>query len=79
MENNPIPKIVSYAKLESKMKAERRKLRWLDDVQADLKIIGIKRWRRQIQDRSEWMRSNCENHNAIEEETEGHDHFLLHP
>jgi hypothetical protein len=43
------------AKLDGKRIAERPKIRWLDDVQADLKIIGIKRWRRKVQDRSEWM------------------------
>ena len=49
-ENNRIPEIVLDAKLDGK-----RKLRWLDDVQADLKIIGIKGQRRKAQDRSEWM------------------------
>jgi hypothetical protein len=27
----------------------------LDEVQADPKIIGIKAWRRNTQDRSKWM------------------------
>ena len=31
------------------------RLRWLDDVQADLKIIGFKGWRRKAQDQSECM------------------------
>jgi len=30
-------------------------LRWLDNIQEDLKMIWIKGWRRKIQDRSEWM------------------------
>jgi hypothetical protein len=51
-ENNRIPKIVSDAKLDGKRKVERPKLRWLDDVQEDLKIIGIRRWGRKFQDRS---------------------------
>jgi hypothetical protein len=34
------------------MKAGRPKLRWLNDVQADLKIIGINGWRMKAQDRS---------------------------
>jgi hypothetical protein len=43
-------------------------------VQADLKITGIKGWRRKTQDRSEWMRVVREaevklrDRNAIEEE-----------
>ena len=43
------------AKLDGKRIAERPKVRWLDDVQADLKIIRIKRWRRKVQDPSGWM------------------------
>jgi hypothetical protein len=42
-------------KLGGKKKAGRPKLRWLDFVQADIKIIGIKGLRRKAQDRSEWM------------------------
>jgi hypothetical protein len=41
VENNTIPKIVSDAKLDRKRKAGRPELRWLDDVQTDLKILGI--------------------------------------
>jgi hypothetical protein len=51
--NNRIPKIVLDEKLDGKMKVERPKLRWLDDVQADLKITGIEWWSREAQDRSE--------------------------
>jgi len=29
-------------------------LRWLDDVEADIKALGIKRWRIRAQDRKEW-------------------------
>jgi hypothetical protein len=28
-------------------------LRWLDDVEADIKSLGIKRWRLKAQDRKE--------------------------
>jgi hypothetical protein len=54
MENSIIPKVALDAKLEGKRKVRRPKLRWLDDIQ-DLKMIGIKRWRRKAQDRPEWM------------------------
>jgi hypothetical protein len=30
-------------------------LRWLDDIEADIKTLGIKRWRLKVQDRKEWM------------------------
>jgi hypothetical protein len=55
MESNRIPKIVLYAKLEGTRKVERPKPRWLDDVQANIKIIAIEGWRRKAQSRSEWM------------------------
>jgi len=42
MENNRIFKATLVAKLEVKMKVGRPKLRRLDDIQADLKMIGIK-------------------------------------
>jgi hypothetical protein len=32
----------------------RPKLRWLDDVEADLRTTGIKRWRLIAKDRTEW-------------------------
>jgi hypothetical protein len=28
--------------------------RWLDDVEADMKTLGIKRWRLKAQDRKGW-------------------------
>ena len=55
MENNRIPKMVLDAKLDGKRKVARPKVRWLDDVQADLKITGIKGCRMRAQDQSEWM------------------------
>jgi hypothetical protein len=30
-------------------------LRWLHDVEADIKILGIKRWRLKAEDQKEWM------------------------
>jgi hypothetical protein len=43
------------AKLDGKGKVGRPKLRWLGDIQADLKITAIKGRRKIFQDRSEWM------------------------
>lgn len=49
-EINRIPKVAIDAKLKGKRKAGRPKLRWLDDIQADLIMIGIKGWKRKAQD-----------------------------
>jgi hypothetical protein len=32
----------------------RRRLRWLDDVEADLRSMGIMRWRTKVLNREEW-------------------------
>jgi len=53
--NNRIPKAALDAKLQCKRKVGRPKLTWLDDTQVDLKMMGIKGWRRQAQDRTEWI------------------------
>ena len=55
LENNRIPVVALIAKLEFKRKVGRPKLRWINDIQADLKMIGIKGWRGKTQDRLEWM------------------------
>jgi len=54
-ENSRIPKVALDAKLEDERKVGRPESRWLDDIQADVKMIGIKGWRRKVQDRSQWM------------------------
>ena len=55
MENNRIPKVALDAKLEGKRKVGKPKLTWLDDMQLNLKMIGIKGWRIKAQDWTEWM------------------------
>jgi hypothetical protein len=55
LESNRIPKIGLDTKLNGERKVGRPKLRWLDDVQADLKTRGIKGWTKKAQKRSEWM------------------------
>jgi hypothetical protein len=54
MEDIHLPKMVFNAKPEGRHRVGRPRLRLLDDVEADIKAVGVKRWRIKAQDRKEW-------------------------
>ena len=54
MTNDRVPKIVLNAKLDSKRKVGRPKLRWHVDVQNDIRKMGLKGWWEKAKNRSEW-------------------------
>jgi hypothetical protein len=56
MEDFRLPKKILNAKLDKKRKFGRPKLRWFDDVQTDIRTLGIKSWMCKAQDRLEWVR-----------------------
>jgi hypothetical protein len=47
-------KKVFVSKPEGRRDIGRPKLRWLDDVEDDIKALGIRQWRIKSQDRNEW-------------------------
>jgi hypothetical protein len=51
-----MPKRVMREKIYTRRKRGRPKVRWLDDVQKDLREMGIEGCRRKAQDRDQWMR-----------------------
>jgi hypothetical protein len=46
--------MVLNAKPEGRRRVGRPRLRWLDDVETDIKALGVKRRRIKAQDRIEW-------------------------
>jgi transcription termination factor 2 len=56
MEDSRMPKTVMREKNYTRRKRGRPKVRWLDDVQEDVREMGIEGWRRKAQDRDKWRR-----------------------
>jgi hypothetical protein len=56
VEDSKMPKRVMREKIYIRRKRGRPKVRWLDDVQEDLREMGIEGWRRKVQDRDQWRR-----------------------
>jgi hypothetical protein len=54
MEDSRMPKRVMREEIHTRRKRGRPKVRWLDDVQEDLREMGIEGWRRKAQDRDQW-------------------------
>jgi hypothetical protein len=54
MEDTRLPNMVFNAKPEGRRGVGRPRLRWLDDFEADINALGIKRWRIRAQDRKKW-------------------------
>jgi hypothetical protein len=54
MEDTRLPEGVFNAKPEDRRSVGRSRLKWLEDVDADIKALGVKRWRIKAQDRKEW-------------------------
>jgi hypothetical protein len=56
MEDSRILRRMMREKIYTRRKRGRPKVRWLDDVQEDLREMGIEVWRRKAQDRDQWRR-----------------------
>jgi hypothetical protein len=56
MEDSRMPKRVMREKIYTRRNRGRPKVRWLDDVQEDLREMWIEGWRRKAPDRDQWRR-----------------------
>jgi transcription termination factor 2 len=60
MEDSRMPKRVTREKMYTRRKRGRPKVRWLDDVQEDLREMEIEGWRRKAEERDQWRRTTQE-------------------
>jgi hypothetical protein len=54
MEDNATPKRMMKDKLHSTRRKGRRRMRWLDDVESDLKRMKVKGWKDKKSNREQW-------------------------
>jgi hypothetical protein len=56
MNNERMPKTIMTTKMEGTRKRGRPRKRWIDEVEEDLKIMGIRNWHAVARDRQEWRK-----------------------
>jgi hypothetical protein len=54
MEDNAMRKRMLKGRLYSKRRKWRPRMRWLDDVESDLKKMEVKGWKEKMRDREQW-------------------------
>jgi hypothetical protein len=54
MGDNAMPKRMLKGRLYSKRRKGRLRMRWLDDVESDLKKMKVKGWKEKMRNREQW-------------------------
>jgi hypothetical protein len=54
MEENRMPKKIFGQELEGPRRRERPRKRWKEEVERDLQVLGVRRWRELATDRKKW-------------------------
>jgi hypothetical protein len=67
MNNERMPKRIMTTKMEGTRKRGRPRKRWIDEIEEDLKIMGIRNWHAVAKDRQEWRKiiSEAKVHNGL--------------
>jgi hypothetical protein len=55
MEENRMPKMIFSQELEGPRRRERPRKRWKAEVERDLHVLGVRRWRELATDRKKWQ------------------------
>jgi hypothetical protein len=54
MEEDRLPKKIFTQELEETRRRERPRKRWKEEVERDLHVLGVRRWRELVRDRKKW-------------------------
>jgi hypothetical protein len=54
MEENRMPKMIFRQELKGPRRRGRPRKRWEEDVERDLHVLGVRRWRKLATDRKKW-------------------------
>jgi hypothetical protein len=54
MEENRTPKMIFSQELEGPRRRGRPRKRWKEEVERDLHVLGVRRWRELVTDRKKW-------------------------
>jgi len=54
MEEDRMPKKVLTQELEGTSRRERPRKRWKEEVERDLQVLGVRRWRELVADKKKW-------------------------
>jgi len=54
MEEDRMPKKIFTQELEGTRRRGRSKKRWKEEVERDLHVLGVRRWRKLVMDRKQW-------------------------
>jgi len=54
MEEDRIPKKIFTQELEGTRRRGRPRKRWKEEVEGDLPVLGVRRWRKLMADREQW-------------------------